>query len=219
MKAIRIGNDIVVRWTISRNGAPATLNADNISLLISARGQQYRITDFFIEGNTIVFTFLGKDQKCCGAYNLICIENEGVEGMHTTDMTDAFILVDSSSKAGRGCCPEQVQLETVDLESELFAPADGLSAYEVAVRHGFIGTEEEWLESLKQRGYGADIENGSAGYLEVTHNLDRYPKVCVTALDDEGERTEILVGVKYVDKNQLIVYWNGTLEEGHIYCI
>ena len=25
----------------------------------------------------------------------------------------------------------------------------GLSAYEIAVEHGFVGTEEEWLESLK----------------------------------------------------------------------
>lgn len=26
---------------------------------------------------------------------------------------------------------------------------DGLSAYEIAVKHGFVGTEVEWLESLK----------------------------------------------------------------------
>ena len=25
----------------------------------------------------------------------------------------------------------------------------GDSAYEIAVKHGFVGTEEEWLESLK----------------------------------------------------------------------
>jgi hypothetical protein len=27
--------------------------------------------------------------------------------------------------------------------------ADGLSAYEIAVKNGFEGTEEEWLDSLK----------------------------------------------------------------------
>lgn len=27
--------------------------------------------------------------------------------------------------------------------------SDGKSAYEIAVEHGFEGTEEEWLESLK----------------------------------------------------------------------
>ena len=27
--------------------------------------------------------------------------------------------------------------------------SNGLSAYEIAVEHGFQGTEEEWLESLR----------------------------------------------------------------------
>lgn len=35
----------------------------------------------------------------------------------------------------------------------------GKSAYEIAVIHGFDGTEEEWLESLK----GADGKDGAAG--------------------------------------------------------
>jgi hypothetical protein len=34
---------------------------------------------------------------------------------------------------------------------------DGKSAYEIAVKHGFDGTEEEWLESLKGSG-GGDID-------------------------------------------------------------
>ncbi len=36
---------------------------------------------------------------------------------------------------------------------------DGASAYEIAVRHGFEGTEEEWLASLQ----GSDGENGKDG--------------------------------------------------------
>ncbi|MCD8295448.1 MAG: hypothetical protein LUE27_09450 [Clostridia bacterium] len=35
----------------------------------------------------------------------------------------------------------------------------GLSAYEIAVQHGFDGTEEEWLESLK----GSDGKDGADG--------------------------------------------------------
>ena len=43
---------------------------------------------------------------------------------------------------------------------------NGKSAYEIAVQNGFVGTEQEWLESLKgQNGVngenGADGENGS----------------------------------------------------------
>lgn len=36
---------------------------------------------------------------------------------------------------------------------------DGKSAYEIAVEHGFVGTETEWLESLK----GVDGKNGTDG--------------------------------------------------------
>ena len=36
---------------------------------------------------------------------------------------------------------------------------DGKSAYEIAIEHGFVGTEAEWLESLK----GVDGKNGVDG--------------------------------------------------------
>lgn len=36
---------------------------------------------------------------------------------------------------------------------------DGLSAYEIACRHGYTGTEEQWLQSLRgPKGDGADLE-------------------------------------------------------------
>lgn len=52
--------------------------------------------------------------------------------------------------------------------------ADGESAYEIAVRHGFEGTEEEWLDSLvgpqgpqgeqgPQGPAGADGQDGAQG--------------------------------------------------------
>lgn len=41
----------------------------------------------------------------------------------------------------------------------IIAPDNGLSAYEIAVKNGYVGTEQEWLESLK----GADGANGVDG--------------------------------------------------------
>ena len=41
--------------------------------------------------------------------------------------------------------------------------ADGLSAYEIALEHGFEGTEEEWLESLQGEA-GPQGEKGESGY-------------------------------------------------------
>ena len=43
---------------------------------------------------------------------------------------------------------------------------DGASAYEIAVEHGFEGTEEEWLESLHGKD-GTNGKDGSDGYTPV----------------------------------------------------
>ena len=53
---------------------------------------------------------------------------------------------------------------TPDLYQQLFQKIsekgkDGKSAYEIAIEHGFVGTEAEWLESLK----GVDGKNGVDG--------------------------------------------------------
>ena len=42
----------------------------------------------------------------------------------------------------------------VKVEAEVKATLvgnNGKSAYEIALAHGFVGTEEEWLESLKAK--------------------------------------------------------------------
>ena len=59
---------------------------------------------------------------------------------------------------------------------------NGLSAYEIAVNHGFSGSEEEWLESLKGQdgqpgqngsdGIGLDGQNGLSAYeIAVNHGF------------------------------------------------
>lgn len=46
------------------------------------------------------------------------------------------------------------------LRGAVFTPEaiNGKSAYEIAVEHGFVGTEEEWLESLKAEGGGEGVK-------------------------------------------------------------
>jgi hypothetical protein len=44
-----------------------------------------------------------------------------------------------------------------------FIGSDGLSAYEVAVENGFVGTEEEWLEYLRQGPKGDTGDTGPQG--------------------------------------------------------
>lgn len=54
---------------------------------------------------------------------------------------------------------EEVQQIVDEAVSNVPSGADGASAYEIAVAHGYEGTEEEWLASLK----GADGDPGADG--------------------------------------------------------
>lgn len=55
------------------------------------------------------------------------------------------------------------------LRGKIYAPAY-ISAYQIAVDHGFEGTEEEWLESLKgedgKSAYEIAVEHGYVGSIE-----------------------------------------------------
>jgi hypothetical protein len=56
-------------------------------------------------------------------------------------MADIIIEVEDET-------PILLEVETV-VPIEIEVNHDGLSAYEIALVHGFVGTEAEWLESLK----------------------------------------------------------------------
>ncbi|MBO5909011.1 MAG: hypothetical protein J6Q67_04440 [Clostridia bacterium] len=59
---------------------------------------------------------------------------------------------------------EELQEEMKDIQSGADGKdgKDGLSAYEIALKHGFEGSEEEWLLSLQGKD-GADGKDGAAG--------------------------------------------------------
>lgn len=76
--------------------------------------------------------------------------------------------------------------------------AEGLSAYEVAVANGFVGTEQEWLESLKGEAGAAGLSGGSATLYQGiaskdwgpwTHNLG-YRPAGLQAFDQMGRPWE-----------------------------
>ena len=53
---------------------------------------------------------------------------------------------------------------------------DGKSAYEIAVEHGFAGTEEEWLDSLKATVTINSTETGQAGTAANVEDMDEDPR-------------------------------------------
>lgn len=139
MITVRRGNDLPVEWRIFRNGNPEDLSGKHISLYLASPFDRKEVVGYSIDGNVIRFVYPGIYQKFDGQYSLILIENEGLDAMYTVTRNGAFAL--SSDM-------EQTDGLAVELDSDIAVPANGLSAYEIAVQHGYIGTEEEWLAQM-----------------------------------------------------------------------
>ena len=83
----------------------------------------------------------------------------------------------------------------------------GLSAYEIAVQNGFVGTEQEWLESLK----GEDGTNGKSAY-----------EIAIESGLFQGTQEEWIESLKGEDgrngvdgKDVFEVWYNAVKEEGY----
>lgn len=83
----------------------------------------------------------------------------------------------------------------------------GLSAYEIAVQNGFVGTEQEWLESLK----GEDGTNGKSAY-----------EIAIESGLFQGSQEEWIDSLKGEDgrngvdgKDVFEVWYNAVKEEGY----
>lgn len=70
--------------------------------------------------------------------------------------------------------------------ADIGSGTDGESAYDIAVRHGFTGTEEEWLASLK----GPPGDAGSEDHRQLSHRdaEDQHPIGAISGLEKELER-------------------------------
>lgn len=155
MKKIRFGNDIPIEWSINRNDQPEDFTGKTLRLTMIGTSGTTEVTDYTIEDNVLRWMFWGKDQHKPSTYHFCLVENGGEEGMFTIDTCDVLKLVDRSCAADDCDGPFTMQVTSniddkgVTCSSVITVPANGLSAYEIAVRHGFEGTEEEWLASLK----------------------------------------------------------------------
>lgn len=161
---IREGNDIDITWSLyDADENPYIVAGRDVSIELNVGTKRVKISEFNLSGNQVHFVYRGKDQKHLGSYALKYIENAGENDMITFDTKDAFTLVAHSWQAvDTGETPETIQIEVVTIGSVLLEKMGprGYSAYEIAVQNGFVGTEEEWLESLKGED-GKDGEDGS----------------------------------------------------------
>lgn len=127
-RSIRIGKDFNVLWSIYKveDGERQPYELAGKELVLRYRtpsGRYIDATEWAAEGNVIMWTFRGKDQKVVGSYELILTENAGKDGMVTVDTRKAFRLVEHSCEETEGRDGEVV-IRTVTLESEIaLAPA------------------------------------------------------------------------------------------------
>ena len=122
MNKLRIGKDFTVRWSINHkvDGKKEGYDLSGRDLLLRLQSP-YRtddILDFSTEGNTVVWSFRGKDQSSLGTYGLVLVENHGKDGMLTVDKVRAFQLVAHTEDEALDR-DSVVSVETVFLESEV----------------------------------------------------------------------------------------------------
>ena len=148
MKKIRIGKDLQVKWTILTNGKSEDLSGRDLTLFLFDPLKYSRQIPFEVSANVISFTVRGTEQRRSGVYSLSLWENYGGIGQSVVDCCEAFQLVPVTCQESPDVSPlSPVELTMPTANIEVAIP--GLSAYEVAVKNGFVGTEHEWLASLK----------------------------------------------------------------------
>jgi hypothetical protein len=156
MSDIRIGKDFNVLWAVYKRvdgqRLPYDLAGKSLQLFVGNDYGKKEVTGWKAKGNVIEWTFLGKDQKDKGAYQLILVENAGKEGMVTVDTCKAFTLVEHS-------CEEDVDggsdivIETVTLESEVaLAPVvkEGVSYDDTEIKEGLAKLQQNKEDKINK---------------------------------------------------------------------
>ena len=117
MVRIRIGNDIPIRWTVTRCGVPEDFTGKSLRLYMRTAYSETEVTDFAVNGNVLSWTFPGAAQKATGTYTFTLVENEGLDDMATVDACDALKLV--------ACTCSAECAESVEVASDIDVPANG----------------------------------------------------------------------------------------------
>lgn len=148
MEHIRIGNDIVIRWSIFAGDAAYDLEGRDIAFFLKTVYGRCRITDYSVEGNAIRWTFYGKDQKAECAYGLELVENDGEKGMHTVDECDAFRLVGSCHECGCGEPEENVEVVSLQLKTVVTFPGGGGGSIDPELLEGYLPMMREFSDDF-----------------------------------------------------------------------
>lgn len=170
MEKIRRGNDIDIQWSvyaeIEGEIAPYDLAGKKLTIYMRNQFGSITVDKFSVEGNTVRWTFFGKDQKQSGLYSIELIENDGKEGMHTVDKRDAFQLVHHSCETGGS---KEEDLETVAIQ---FASNVGIVGTSVGSGLQYSVERTVYLTRLEFEGY--EPTNVEITEEERAYNIETY---------------------------------------------
>ena len=149
METVRIGKDITFIWEVRKDGSALTSgDAAYMSVEIAARNGKAQNLPFSIVDNKIVAVWYGVKQTEVGSYRLTAWYNRGKVEESVVDVVWAVTLSRYTTEETY----DDIDTVTIEIDGGnlTFGVLHGASAYEIAVAHGYVGTEEEWLDSLKE---------------------------------------------------------------------
>ncbi len=158
MAKIRIGNDIQVSWEVTTSGEALSLEGRSLRLYVLNAYRKQEITEFSVSGDVITFYYRAAEQKTLGAY---CVELEDTYGGTTRKVCAdlAFTLVaHTSEEADNEAAYDGFDSYLVSLRSNILVGRPGMSAYEIWQSHGHTGTEDDFLQWLRQSAVDAAAE-------------------------------------------------------------
>ena len=160
-KRIRQGNDIVIRWAVTRAGQKEDFTDKTVTVKLNAADGTCVPIEYEAADGLITVRYYGKDQAKTGLYSLTLIENDGERMMGTIDVPNVFRIVvpqcvpmkDEDSTA---CC--DVDIDAVDIATELSTP-QGIEIYEKmnALVGEWADGKAEVVDALNRQGQEADM--------------------------------------------------------------
>ena len=200
VRTIRIGNPVTVTWPILTNGEEIPLAGRNLALYLTDPLRNMRqIHDYSIGGNIIQWTFWSNEQKEAGFYSLTLFENKGDAEQYVVDFIRAFRLVPHSNEVPGDANIEEVHLSASDISVGI----KGLSAYEIAVQHGYEGSEEQWAQQFNTILTSAEtIEAGAQAAQQI---LDRNEQLA-------GDLADKVIHQPFVQDNY-VYEWDSERQE------
>ena len=119
MKRIRIGKDISMRWEITTDGVAIPLEGRDLTIEIKSPFGIENNIPYRVEGNILIMTYYGYEQKRPGEYSITLWEKKGKPGQNVVDVIRAFELVRTSQEEN-DFVGGDLQIESVDLGTENF---------------------------------------------------------------------------------------------------